>query len=194
MRATKAGLKRQRLYLQSPPNPEVLDTFGQPIISWTTLGVFWGEVQPLIGKEMVAAKQVKAQAQVKITTRYLGQEIVFSPELQWVIGDKFIPQANVTQGLNTFALTAPALIPIGSWVLFPFVALTGIGDSSLTVYQVTAGSGTSYTISPAYGGSTQSGIRVSQARFFGLFDTNNTEERNRQYVAFGYEIQRGGPI
>ena len=166
---------------------EVFDTFGQPIVSWVTIGAYWGEVEPLQGRELEAAKQVKAQATVKIKTRWLGSGVLMGPENRMVLGDRFAGTAIVTNGLSTVTFSQSQAIAINSWIMVP-------SDSTMTVYKVTAGSGTSWTISPVYGGSTDAAAVCSQARFFGLFDTTNTEERNRQYQSVGYEIQQGGPI
>ncbi len=166
----------------------MFDTFGQPIVTWSTLGVYWGEVEPLRGNELVSAKQVKAQATVKIRTRWLGSGIVFGPENRWVLGDRLVPTATVTNGSAAVTLSAAAPnIAVNSWVVLP-------QDTSLTVYKVTANSGTAMVVSPVYGGATQVEAPISQARFFGLFDTTNIEERNRAYTALAYEIQQGGPI
>ena len=180
--------------LQALNTTETFDSFGQPIPQWTTIGVYSGEVAPLGGRELVAAKQVKAQAGVKITTRHLGQGVFFGPENRWVIGDRYGPMAAINTNSNSVTLSANAPIPLLSWVFFPYNQATNTGDSSLQVYQVTAGAGSNYTISPNYGGANTSATTISQARFFGLFDTVNVEERNRQYVAFAYEIQQGGKI
>jgi Phage head-tail joining protein len=187
MNNLRIGRYRQRLYIQAPAYPEVHDTFGQPQQSWNTLGVFWAEIQGLRGQELVNAKQIKAQATLKVRTRWLGSAIPFSPEKRGVIGDRLAATATVSMGSASLALSQSAVIVLGSWVLFP-------QDASLQVYQVTAGSGTAYTISPAYGDVGGSGLTVSQARFLGFFDTTNTEERNREFVSMAYEIQQAGPI
>jgi head-tail adaptor len=194
VRAQKVGRYRQRLMVQAPPATETFDSFQQPVVVWSTIGVYWGEVSSLGGKELESARQVKSQATLQIKMRYLGAGVLFSSENRIVLGDRFVATASVANGSNVVTLSAPTYIPRLSSVIFPFVASTGIGDSSLSVYQITAGSGTSYTINPPFGGATQAGITVSQARFFGLVDAANTEERNRQFVARAYEIQQGGPI
>ena len=193
----RVGKYRQRLYLQAPAYPETFDTFAQPVKTWTTLGVFWGSVQGLRGQEMINAKQVKAQANLEIHMRYQGQSISMSPEKRIVIGDRMAATAMVSGGSSALALSSVLTIVLGSWILFPYApgSLSDpIGDSSLQVYQVVSGSGNAYTISPVYGSGGGSGLTVSTARFLGLVDTTNIEERNREYILRAYEIQTAGPI
>jgi SPP1 family predicted phage head-tail adaptor len=79
MRPIRAGKYRQRVQLQVEAPPEEFDSYGQPIPNWSTVGTYWAHVQPLSGHEMVAAKQVKAQATMQIEIRYQGDSIVIGP-------------------------------------------------------------------------------------------------------------------
>jgi head-tail adaptor len=193
----RAGRYRQRLYLQVPAYPEVFDTFAQPIQTWTTLGIFWGSVTGLRGQELQSAKQIKAQATLEVHMRYQGSSVSMSPEKRIVIGDRMAATATVSQGSTALVLSAALTIVLNSWVVFPYAPgslSTPIGDATLQVYQVQGGNGTSYTISPVYGDVGGSGLTVSSARFIGLVDTTNIEERNREYILKAFEIQQPGPI
>jgi SPP1 family predicted phage head-tail adaptor len=71
---------RQRVTLQALSATESFDSFGQPVQAWASVGTFWCEVIPLTGHELVAAKQVKAQATIKVKMRFQGTSISISPE------------------------------------------------------------------------------------------------------------------
>lgn len=75
----RIGGLRSRMTLANP-NTETLDSFGNPSEPFTALGPpFFCKVEALKGNELVAAKQVKAQATVSIQMRWQGQSIVISP-------------------------------------------------------------------------------------------------------------------
>lgn len=85
MRPAKAGGYRARITFYGPPASETLDTIGQPVDTPTFVaGPFWARVQPLVGHELVAAKQVKAQALFKVEMRFQGTSVVLSP-LNWFL-------------------------------------------------------------------------------------------------------------
>ena len=79
MRPIRAGKYRQRVQLQVESAPESFDSYGQPIPNWTTVGTYWARVQPLSGHELVAAKQVKAQATIQVEIRWQGCSIPIGP-------------------------------------------------------------------------------------------------------------------
>jgi SPP1 family predicted phage head-tail adaptor len=79
MRPIRIGEHRQRVTIQNPMTPETSDTFAQPTGTYTTIGTFWAFVKPLQGHELVAAKQVKAQATISIRIRWQGSSIPITP-------------------------------------------------------------------------------------------------------------------
>ncbi len=96
------GRHRSRMVLQSllvPPNPEVFDSYGQPIKSWTQVANCWCFVEPLLGNELVAAKQVKAQAQIQVTFRWLGSTVTVTPENRILLTN---PYSLLTRQLGIF--------------------------------------------------------------------------------------------
>ena len=44
---------------------------GAPDVAWSTLATVWGSVEPLSGRELVAAQQVNAEVSTWIGIRYL---------------------------------------------------------------------------------------------------------------------------
>lgn len=87
MKHYRAGAMRQQVTLQAPA-AETLDSFGQPIPSWTTIGTYSAQIRPLSGREAIVAKQVKAEATHAITMRYLGPTIAVNPTCQLLYGSR----------------------------------------------------------------------------------------------------------
>ena len=79
MRPLRVGEHRSRVVLQNPASPETFDSFHQPIANFVTVGTFFAFVRPLVGHELVAAKQIKAQASLAIRMRWMGSSVVVSP-------------------------------------------------------------------------------------------------------------------
>jgi len=79
MRPIRVGEHRQRITLSDPATPETFDSFGQPVVTYVAIGTFWAFVRPLVGHELVAAKQVKAQASISIRIRWQGSSVVITP-------------------------------------------------------------------------------------------------------------------
>jgi len=95
--------------LQALSTTETFDSFGQPVQSWTTVGTFWAEVIPLTGHELVAAKQVKAQATVKIKMRYQGSSVKVSPENRLLLNGRMFglfDVKNVEERNRRYEMTA----------------------------------------------------------------------------------------
>lgn len=80
MRPIRSGKFRQRVQIQVQSPTETFDSFGQPIPSWTSIGTYWAAVYPLMGHELVAAKQVKAQATMRVEMRYQGDNLAIGPQ------------------------------------------------------------------------------------------------------------------
>jgi head-tail adaptor len=90
MKPLSVGQHRQRMTLMSPPLPgsETFDTFGQPTQNWTTIGTFSVFLRPLMGREAIVAKQVKAEATHMATCRYLGSGVAINPTWRWQLGSR----------------------------------------------------------------------------------------------------------
>jgi head-tail adaptor len=94
MNPVRIGAHRSRITLANP-NAETLDSFGNPSEPFTPFGTFWCLVEALRGNELVAAKQVKAQATVSIQMRWQGSSIVITPVTRGTI-------TNASGGVRTF--------------------------------------------------------------------------------------------
>lgn len=46
------------------------DTFGAPVVTWSDAAEVWADVQPLMGRELYEARQVKPDVSHKVTLRY----------------------------------------------------------------------------------------------------------------------------
>ncbi len=96
MKPYRPGALRQIVTLRNPA-AETYDSFGQPIPSWTTVGIFSAQIRPLAGREAIVAKQVKAEATHGITMRYLGPSVVLNPLSQLLYGSRIF---GVVQVIN----------------------------------------------------------------------------------------------
>lgn len=65
-----AGSLRHRLQLQR--RDVTVDAAGQDIVTWTTYATVWGMIEPLRGRELVAAQQAQSQTTVHIRIRYVN--------------------------------------------------------------------------------------------------------------------------
>ncbi|WP_165251169.1 hypothetical protein [Paludisphaera soli] len=95
--------------------------------------------------------------------------------------------ASVTNGSATVTASTSQSGLIGKFLQFA-------GDSTAGVYKVTAGSGTSWTISPVYGGATASGISYTQitAEADGQTDLIASTNKVRQVVDAGFPAHSTG--
>lgn len=117
MKPLRVGQHRQRLTLQSPATTETFDSFGQPVPSWTTIGTFWGYLRPLMGQEAVVAKQIKAEATHKLTTRYLGSAVTVNPTYRWLLGSRIfgiVEVINVEERNRGYEMTLREIQQTGS--------------------------------------------------------------------------------
>lgn len=65
-----AGDLRHRVTWQRPAASR--NAIGQVLPAWTTVGTFWGRVEPLGGRELVNAQQIKETVRFRITLRNVG--------------------------------------------------------------------------------------------------------------------------
>lgn len=65
-----AGLMSERITLQS--KSVTRNSIGEEVVSWGTLAVVWARVEPLAGREFIAAGQMQATFDTRVTIRYLA--------------------------------------------------------------------------------------------------------------------------
>lgn len=64
-----AGRLRHRIEVQEPT--ETMSDDGDPVVSWSTIGTVWGQVEPVRGREATyAGDQTLAEMDTRITLRY----------------------------------------------------------------------------------------------------------------------------
>jgi SPP1 family predicted phage head-tail adaptor len=63
-----AGKLDQRITLQAPSAS--VDSLGQRVETWGAVVAVWANVEPLRGREFVAAGAINSEAQVKVRMRY----------------------------------------------------------------------------------------------------------------------------
>lgn len=76
------------------------DSYGQEVITWSTITTVWGEVQPLTGREFMEGRQVEAEVSTRIRIRYLTG---IEPE----------DRAEVTIDGSTVIYDILAVLPVG---------------------------------------------------------------------------------
>jgi SPP1 family predicted phage head-tail adaptor len=97
MKKLSAGDLRYRVTLQAPRVPPALDSYGQPVEAWDTLGTYWARIRPLSGREAQVALQTKAEATHAVTMRYLGRATPLNPTMQLVFNGRVF---GIVQVLN----------------------------------------------------------------------------------------------
>jgi SPP1 family predicted phage head-tail adaptor len=68
MSSLRAGQMNRRITLQRPSTAQ--DTYGGPVRTWTDLGTFWAEIQPLSGRELESAQRMASEISHQIVVRY----------------------------------------------------------------------------------------------------------------------------
>ena len=63
-----SGKLRHYISIQNPTGTR--DSYGEPIISWSTYHKAWANIEPLKGWEYYESKQINAEVSSKITMRY----------------------------------------------------------------------------------------------------------------------------
>ena len=64
----QAARLRHRVSLESQSTSK--DTFGQPLQSWATVLTCWAAVEPLSGRELLAARQMASEVTHRVIVRY----------------------------------------------------------------------------------------------------------------------------
>ena len=72
------GEKRFRVVFQSSTITQ--DAYGEPDQTWATLATQWALVQPLKGREFLAANEVHAGITTRIVTRYTSELASLAPD------------------------------------------------------------------------------------------------------------------
>lgn len=62
------GKLRHQISLQSPTNAQ--NDFGEQTQTFTTFATVWGQIEPLAGRELLAAQQISETIDSRITIRY----------------------------------------------------------------------------------------------------------------------------
>ena len=66
----QAGQLRKRLTIQK--RSTVQDSYGQPSTSWSDVVTVWGAVEPLSGRELMAAEAVQSEITHQVIIRYIA--------------------------------------------------------------------------------------------------------------------------
>jgi len=65
----RAGNLRHRITIEQKTLAR--DTYGGEVVTWTTFATVWADIQPLNGRELIAAQAVQSEITGKIFIRYL---------------------------------------------------------------------------------------------------------------------------
>ena len=90
----KAGTLRHWLTFEKPPVSPTRDTTGAEVEAWEPVVSVWGSIEPLVGREYVAAQQVNAELSHRIRVRYHPD---FTPTMRILYGTR---EFNIISLLN----------------------------------------------------------------------------------------------
>lgn len=62
------GKLRHRITFQERTTTQ--DSYGQPLLTWTDVATVWGAVEPLNGRELMAAEAVQSEITHQVVIRY----------------------------------------------------------------------------------------------------------------------------
>jgi len=65
-----AGALNRRITLQA--RSATVDTYGQQVVTWTDWTTCWALIEPLEGREAMAARAINAETSHTVTMRYLA--------------------------------------------------------------------------------------------------------------------------
>ena len=80
---TRTGVLNKRLTIQQAT--EVIDTFGEPDQTWSTLAVVWGKVKPISAAETYSAQQVGMTVNHEVWIRHRSGVI---PKMRILFGTR----------------------------------------------------------------------------------------------------------
>lgn len=83
-----AGTLDRRVRFDRAPKPWPLDDAGQPVPQWARVYECWAERRPLQGRELYAAQQLAARADVEFRIRY-PPEVTITPDESLRLVDLF---------------------------------------------------------------------------------------------------------
>ena len=64
----RAGQLRRQITIEQRSTSR--DAFGQELIAWSRFATCWAEIQPLAGRELIAAQAVLPEVSVEVVIRY----------------------------------------------------------------------------------------------------------------------------
>lgn len=64
----RIGKLRHRLTIQA--YTETVNTFGEPVKTWADVNTVWCAIEPLKGREYMAAKETQSEVNVRVRMRY----------------------------------------------------------------------------------------------------------------------------
>ena len=75
----KAGALRERITIEDKTVTQ--DGYGAEVITWSSVGTFWGAVEPLAGREFLEGRQLIAEVTTRIRLRY-QPDVDIRPEMR----------------------------------------------------------------------------------------------------------------
>lgn len=93
----RAGNLRKRLSFQTRATTQ--DVSGQQVNTWTTAFTVWGEIEPISGRELLAAQAVQSDVTHTVTVRYRSELAVpkVVAAMRIMYGTRIF---NITSGMN----------------------------------------------------------------------------------------------
>src|SRR5262245_28856286 len=93
----RIGRMRFKIGIEEPA--PVADSIGQMVPTWNPLGEFWGDIQPLAGREAESARQLTATATHQVIMRFIDPALPsrLSPQHRLKFGSRIF---NIDAVLN----------------------------------------------------------------------------------------------
>lgn len=79
----QAGNLRNRIVVQDKSVTQ--NAYGEEVITWTAVASVWAAIEPLMGREFMAAQQVQAEVTTRIRLRYISG---LAPEMRVLFGGR----------------------------------------------------------------------------------------------------------
>ncbi len=82
----RSGKMNKRIIVQQ--YTETANTYGEPVRSYTNVAERWASVEPLSSKELITARQMASQIEMRFRTRYYRTTTPIKPKMRVVYNDE----------------------------------------------------------------------------------------------------------
>jgi SPP1 family predicted phage head-tail adaptor len=204
----RAGSLRHQIALQAPAAAQAPDGQVNAVDAWTTYATAWASVEPLSGRELAEADQIRGVSQFRVRLRYSGiirlrDRILWGPPPLTIIGASLTDPCVLDFGGSPHRLQARQRIVLGgfdgAWsgvngahdvtaVPDPTHAAIDLDSSGLPALSDEAEGAFSSAFSSAFAVAEDAGPAAADARrALSISSINNVGERNIEYEIMARE-------